>query len=84
MKRKMAGKKREKAAPSTASTARSASKANKEFNTMSPVVKKKKSELLETIAADAQCVKEELKAQVHEDPVGMRQHRHHHCAQSSR
>lgn len=60
----MARKKKEKAALSTVAPARSASDSDKEFDTPSLVMKKKKSELQETTAADAACVKEALKAKI--------------------
>lgn len=59
--KKMAGNKKEKAAPSIAASTRSVSEA--ESDTPSPVAKKK-SELQETIAANATHVKEALKVKM--------------------
>lgn len=58
------GKEKEKAAPSTASVAKSASETNEEPNTPSPITKKKKSELLKMTTADTERVKEALKEKI--------------------
>lgn len=56
--------KKEKAAPSTASATKSANEADAESDTLSLTIKKKKFELLKMTAADAERVKEMLKAKI--------------------
>uniref|UniRef100_K3XRP0 Transposase (putative) gypsy type domain-containing protein n=1 Tax=Setaria italica TaxID=4555 RepID=K3XRP0_SETIT len=63
-KRKKATSKKEKAAQSTTSMGRSASEVDEESDTPNPPAKKKKTELLETIVADAEWIKEMLKEKI--------------------
>lgn len=58
------GKEKEKVALSATSMARLTSEEDEESDMLSPLVKKKKSELLEMTAADAGRVKEALKAKI--------------------